>query len=156
VKINQVIKKINRNSGFTLIQTVIVIVILGALAGMAIPRMITIIYKVRNQEALPILTSVLEAQFEYKRVNDNYTEVLDDLDITIPELQNFSGVIVWDNSTPLNCGSGDHRRIVSMNALAIRPTGERPYSLIILEDGRICCNDIPLEEGICARMGFNN
>ena len=145
-----------KQEGFTLIQTMVVIVILGALTGMAIPRMTTIIYKVRNQEALPILISVLEAQFEYKRVNGNYTETLDDIDITIPELKNFSGVIVWDSSLLLDCGSGDHRRIVSMNALAIRPAGERPYTLFILEDGRICCSEIAGEEGICARMGFNN
>jgi len=146
--------------GFTLIQTVIVIVILGALAGMAVPRMMTIIYKVRNQEALPILISLLGAQFEYKRVAGNYTEVFDDLDITVPsesELKNFTAIIVYDSSTLYDCGSGDHRKIASMNALSARSdTAPRPYTLFILEDGRICCNLIDSSYGgICSRMGFN-
>jgi len=150
------IKKI-RNSGFTIIQTVIVIVILGALAGMAIPRMITLTYKVKNQEALPVLISLLEAQFDYKRVNGSYTTTLSDLDVTIPTLQNFESIIVYgDGAIPLDCGSGDQQRIAAIDAVS--DSGPRPYSLTILEDGRICCTIKTAVDqgGICARMGFNN
>jgi len=147
-----VIKKINRNSGFTLIQTVIVIVILGALAGMAIPRMITLTYKVKNQEALPVLISLLEAQFDYKRVNGAYTTTVGNLDITVPELKNFIGVDSYDGSETLDCGSGDQIKIV--NVISLKGT----YRLIILEDGNICCrlsSDDNIKPSICTRMGFN-
>ena len=157
MKINQVIRKINRNSGFTLIQTVVVIIVLGLLAGMAIPRMITLTYKVKNQEALPVLHALLEAQFEYKRINGTYTTTLDNLDVTISTLQNFETIIVYgDGAIPLDCGSGDQQRIALIHAVS--DSGPRPYALTILEDGRICCTiktDVD-QGGICARMGFNN
>jgi len=153
VKINQVIRKINRNSGFTLIQTVVVIIVLGALAGMAIPRMITLTWKVKNQEALPVLHALLEAQFEYKRVNGTYTASLGNLDVTIPTLKNFENVTVYNAVLDELCVVEGHQMVASVHVTGA--TASNPYALFIIDDGTICCVVLNADSGLCSRMGFN-
>ena len=54
-------KKLTQNSGFTLIEIIIVVIIIGVLASLALPRMIKTVEFSRSAEALSTLGSVRQA-----------------------------------------------------------------------------------------------
>ena len=77
--------------GFTLIEILVVIIIVGVLASMALPRYNFSVEKTRCAEGIQILEALKNAQilYEYEHTGD-YAGNLDDLDVTIPNSQNFA------------------------------------------------------------------
>ena len=58
--------------GFTLLELLIVIVILGVLAGLAVPVYQPAIEKARSQEALTCLSAARESMIRYFSINGTY------------------------------------------------------------------------------------
>jgi len=68
------LRKINRNSkGFTLIELMIVVVIIGILAALAIPRFMASTTKAKMSEARQLLKQIYTMQHAYRQENDTYT-----------------------------------------------------------------------------------
>ena len=133
-------------SGFTLIELIIVIMIIGGLAAIALPSYWIQTLKVKNQEASRALMAVWEAQRDYYRTNGAYTAIMTDLDVEFPSgLKYFSGPTAVAG-TPGSCGGP----AVPVLATAVANTGG--YTLSVLEDGRIVCS--PCGDPLCAQMGF--
>lgn len=64
--------------GFTLIELLIVLVVLGALAGLAIPAYISTVEKSRRQEALSALSSTRDSLLRAAALNANtYPAIID-------------------------------------------------------------------------------
>ncbi|PIP18710.1 MAG: hypothetical protein COX41_06785 [Candidatus Omnitrophica bacterium CG23_combo_of_CG06-09_8_20_14_all_41_10] len=87
-------------TGFTLIELIIVVVIIGILAGLALIKYGPVTEKARSAEAYSALANIVGAENAYKLENDVYTATLINLDIDIPVSQNFTF------SVPNTTGSG--------------------------------------------------
>jgi prepilin-type N-terminal cleavage/methylation domain-containing protein len=131
---------------FTLLEIIIVVVIIGVLAAMAFPSYQIQMLKVKNQEAVRILTVLWEAQKDYYRDNGVYTANMADLAIDIPSPKNFQAAVLNNNpSIMVTCGS-------SQNYLASIQDNASTYTLYALTDGRIVCTPCP--GSVCQKMGF--
>ena len=75
--------KIN-NKGFTLLELLMVIIVIGILASVAIPQYQNFIEKARASEAVNFIGQIIKAEELVKLETDNYTYILGDLLLEIP------------------------------------------------------------------------
>ena len=123
-------------SGFTLIEIIIVIIIIGVIAGAAVPRFTGTFERVKASEGKQILLAILNAQKIYFLEHGAYSDLGDDLselDINIPASQNFNLPNVDNNPD---------------NVAQIERKGST-YVLKIKSDGTFTCDG-----GGCSQIGF--
>lgn len=72
-------KHLSKRSGFTLIEIILVVVIIGILAGIAIPRMGGRTEKAMIAQAKSNITALSMAVQEYEMMNGNYPSSLEQL-----------------------------------------------------------------------------
>jgi len=102
-----------RISGYTLLEILIVIIIVGIVAGVSLPLYTTHIERLKTKEGDQILFALLSAQHRYKLENGQYATNIADLDVEIPPSSGFNigflsavegrvaGIIKADNSYSL-------------------------------------------------------
>lgn len=73
-----------KNKGFTLIQTLMVVIIIGIVASIAIPMYQKAAENSHKAEATSTLSTIWAAEKRYHIDNKTYTGRLDELDIDIP------------------------------------------------------------------------
>ena len=113
-------------SGFTLIEIIITIIIIGAIAGAALPRFTGTVERVKVAEGKQILLSLLNAQKVYYLENSQYATDIDDLDIEILTSPNFDITTIGVNNDP--------DKVATINRI-----GET-YTLFIKSDGSFDCD----------------
>ena len=84
-------RKIRNNKGFTLIELMIVVVIIGILAAIAIPRFSRVSNRAKQAEAGPILKQICELAQAYQDKNDAAAGGLTDL-----------ATVGWDDAVNTN------------------------------------------------------
>ena len=127
-------KKLNSKAGFSLLEIIVVIVIIGILASVALPRYNVFIEKSRSAEGIQILSAVLAAQRLYRleEVHGNFTNNITLLDI---DANNTS---LFEAPTASTTGASIKR--------------DGSYTLSIDLNGVISCADGAVT--ICAKMGY--
>ena len=89
-----------RKKGFTLLELIIVIIVIGILASIALPRYMRVAEKSRTAEAKSILSALRSAQIRYSAQYSNYTDTIGNLDVDVDEDgKYFSFAVVNDGSS---------------------------------------------------------
>jgi prepilin-type N-terminal cleavage/methylation domain-containing protein len=78
------------NSGFSLVELTIVVVILGVLSMMAVPRYQTAVERAKGAEAFTYMAQVAGAQERYNARSGQYANSLSKLDIKMTTPKHFS------------------------------------------------------------------
>jgi len=114
--------------GFTLIEVLIVVIILGILATLAIPQFTGMVAKARLSEAWSGLGAVRTAQAVYYMEHDNYADDIDDLDVddvvgdftlTVTSAAGNTGYVATAT------GAGDAADIIA----EVNQAGDRDYDM---------------------------
>ena len=72
MKLKDTLKELRSESGFTLIEVLIVLVIIGILAGLAIPRYVGATSKAKQVEAKQLLRQIYTMEQSYRLEHDAY------------------------------------------------------------------------------------
>lgn len=93
VKKSPVIKIAGHYCGFTIIEIIIVIVIIGVLASVAMPSYNSSVERTKSAEGIQVLMAIRDAQEIYFFENGSYytgNDINGNLDVTINALDNFN------------------------------------------------------------------
>ncbi|MBI5415359.1 MAG: prepilin-type N-terminal cleavage/methylation domain-containing protein [Candidatus Omnitrophica bacterium] len=123
---------------FTMVELVFVVIVIGILASIALPRFSNTVEKSRIMEAVNILATLRDAQELYRQEKGAYTAVLDNLDVTIAAPANFAMPTVAA-ADPI--------------ASIVRNAGGYQYTLTIDADGTVSCGGTVNPANICATLG---
>lgn len=115
-----------RKKGFTLLELIIVIIVIGILASIALPKYLKVAEKARVAEAKNMLSSIRSSQIRYMAQYSNATSVLDSLDVTT--------TAKYFNYTAINTGSDVG--MATRTGLEI-PAGYTNYEITIGESGNM-------------------
>lgn len=110
----------NKKSGFTLLELIIVVVVIGILASIALPRYIRIAEKGRIAEAKTILGTIRSAQLRYVAERGQFATAIANLDV------NFQTPRYFIPSVPAT--SGDTSAESTIVAIMQRNTVDNPFN----------------------------
>lgn len=130
-----------RNNGFTLVEIVIVVVILGILAALALPKVTGPNESIISSEGRQTLITLLGAQQRYFLENGAYSASTASLDVTIPASTYFNAPAVANDAAAL---------------ASVARSNTHTYTLSINSTGTITCSGAGCAAAKCTKGGGGN
>ncbi len=126
--------RLRSRKGFTLLELIIVVIVIGILASIALPRFIRVAERARMAEAKSILDSLRSSQMRYLAQWNSYTGTTTLLDAPPPPAKYFTFVANAQNSA----ASTQPIATATRNAVET-PGGDLPvgYTITIAPDGAL-------------------
>lgn len=136
------------NGGFTLIELLVVVLIIGILAAIALPQYNKVVEKSRVAEAKIALRALANAEDIYFLTHGQYTNNLDDLELSIPmEADNWEYFVNETVPTGYTLGAQSKSKAYYLFLIKGEEYGESGDSFFCLPFGE--------EIGDCALFGSN-
>lgn len=129
--------------GFTLLELIIVIIIIGIIMGIALPRYINVSEKIRAAEGIGILGALRSAQMRYYLQFGDYS-VVGDCSNTDTPITSFGTVKYFKFSACTNFAW------FGSTVVAASTRMDESYTLFMYENGNIWCSN----PAICPGLGF--
>ena len=136
--------RLKKRKGFTLIEVIIVVIVVGIVASIAIPKMTTVVERMRAAEGVQILTTLLGAQNRFRQENNGFTNVMANLDVVISNSRNFT-----NPPTVLVPATEATDPVATVTRLR---GATNLYRLGILSNGTVGCANLAVNW--CAALGF--
>ncbi|MCA9405272.1 MAG: type II secretion system protein [Candidatus Omnitrophica bacterium] len=130
---------------YTLTEIMVVVIILGVIASIALPRFGRSMDNIRNEEAQNVLTIIYQAQKSYFHDFGTYATTLAQLDVEFGTIKNFTGLTVNNQTTSPSCGGS------TLPFYAKLDSADGSYSLYATDEGVICA---PCTGTACIKLGF--
>mgnify|MGYP001576255624 CR=1 FL=1 len=143
------LKRKQKQGGFTLLELLMVVIIIAILASIALPQYIRASEKARASEAIQILGAlrVSEQRYKSQHPSNDYTATLAELDTDAPVMNNWAVPVVA--STAAAAG------IPAVGQITTTRTGTGVFSGQIvgiqLGTGTICGDFAPMGTAACAQ-----
>ena len=119
--------------GFTLIELLVVVLIIGILAAIALPQYMKAVEKARASEAITLLEKFIQAENMYKMAAGDFTQDLEALDITLPNISNTRFFKTNNfNFSVTTAGLSDSYAITAIRAAnGVDVTGDNAYRITV-------------------------
>ena len=146
-----------KKKGFTLLELLVVVLIIGILAGIALPQYQRAKEKAEAAELLTNVKALHEAQHRYFLVNGTFAENFDDLDISFGGYER-NGCDVFSGFSKYDCISNSKNVIFissAYNAIAscaFRKTGKYKYGGFMFQE--TSAQGLPINQLLCYRDKF--
>lgn len=114
---------ITRNSGFTLIELMITVVIIGLLAAIVIPNYSDYVLRGKIPEATGNLSSMRVKLEQYYQDNRNYGSDNDSCPVSASDAKHFSYTCNW------GAGGSDQSYLLTANGISAQGTGGFSYTI---------------------------
>ena len=135
-----------KKSAFTLLETIVTVIILGVLSALALPRYQSVLESMRSREGVSLLTSLMAAQKRYSLENGGaYTNNINNLDITLPAPKYFDALDTGSSAL----ATSDPIVRLERNATEAQYGN---YNLSITSGGTVSCTGG--SGGICKKIGY--
>lgn len=129
-------------SGFTLLELIIVVIVIGILASLGLPRYIRLTEKGRTTEAKNLLSAIRDAQIRYATQWGGYTSNMSALDV------NLQAKYYFYNATNASSNLSDPSVVIATatrNTTVEMPGGVAIYNLTIMMGGNLTISDLSLQ-----------
>ena len=151
----EVTNTMRRERGFTLTELLVVVIILGVLASIAIPQYFKVAEKGKLSEAVAVLGALRLSELSYHATTGNFDATFNNLEISleVDHLRHF-GVPTMSASDP---AVGTFTIQVTRGAGLIAGTSGRygAYTVSIDETGEVILSGGSLDAGRAGELGFN-
>lgn len=149
-----------QNRGFTLMELLVVVLIIGILAAAALPQYETAVEKSRAAEAVSVLKSLHQAQKVYFMQNGTHTSDLNNLDLTLPNTQDKNmgqGITGKRTKFFVYYTNYDANGVSGLYARRLNSSGDTLYALGIghlKDDSWTCCYMQEKFKRVCRSLGM--
>ena len=165
MKTKKCIKQKNKtvNKGFTLIELLVVVLIIGILAGIALPQYRRAKEKAEASELQIMVKTLHEAQQRYYLVNGVFSESFDNLDVDFSGYQRENNNLCQRDIPNSDCIVDGEKALIlatygGKSSRALYTEGRYNYSgFMIVEEGKEALSSLPTNQLICyeyAKKGF--
>ena len=155
-------------AGFTLIELLVVVLIIGILAGVALPQYQKAVAKARYTQMITAGKSLKDAMELYYMANGDYPVFWSDLDITYPGCSEGTGrYMLWCDKFAVDMFAGSNKNLLFWDTYGIENGGREQSTAEIssksqatytvwldqsANPGKTSCNS--RIAGLCQSMGF--
>ena len=136
--------------GFSLVELIIVIVIIGVLAMIAVPQYGKIVEKSRITEAVVAMNALRGAQLRYMAEYDAYAATASSIDTDIPASKYFCDTADSPCTTTYGFETGSPKTLVKTKRNSLQNSDLGNYELFLGEDGSLRgrCSGTAITKGL--------
>ena len=134
-----------KRAGFTLIEMLVVVLIIGILAAVAVPQYRLSVEKARAAEALSMVKTLWQAQQVYYWANGSYHDNINELDVSIAGHDAMLDNVPRKETQYFSYGVKKTYDYVAANRLPV----DRVYGFAVRAEGLVCVSYSDLGKKIC-------